>query len=243
MDVSFFTDEGVAVPGVTTAEMREIDRIAVEETGPNLFQMMENAGRNLAAVCLDSLGSRRRSSRVVVLAGTGGNGGGGMAAGRHLASRGVHVDVAVTDVDRLGEVPRVQLDLLRLAGGDVVADPAGLSGVDLVVDAVIGYGLGGAPDGRAGEFIEFAATSGAPVISLDVPSGVDATTGTTPGVAVAASTTMTLALPKTGLHGEHTGRLLLGDIGIPRAVHERAGVAVLGDVFGGRWVVPLRIER
>jgi hypothetical protein len=72
------------VPAVTAAEMREIDRIAAGETGPNLFQMMENAGRNLALQAIEVLGPDWRERHILVLAGGGGNGGGGICAARHL---------------------------------------------------------------------------------------------------------------------------------------------------------------
>ncbi len=243
MDVRFTTENGVSVPAVTTEQMREIDRVAIEETGPNLLQMMENAGRSLASVCIEMLGADWPGARIVVMAGTGGNGGGGIAAGRHLANRGVRTDVVITDADRLGEVPRLQLELLRHAGGRVAADPRNVADADLVVDAVIGYGLSSAPHGRAAELIDFVGRAAAPVVALDVPSGVDSTTGERPGLAVTATVTMTLALPKTGLHAAETGRLLLADIGIPAAVYDRVGVALEGPVFDRRWVVPLHVER
>ncbi len=85
----WITDTGVKVPAVTEAQMREIDHIAVEETGPNLFQMMENAGRNLALAAIGMLGDAWQDARVLVMAGSGGNGGGGICAARHLANRDV----------------------------------------------------------------------------------------------------------------------------------------------------------
>ena len=68
----FVTEFGVDVPALTTEQMRELDRIAMEETGPNLFQMMENAGRNLAQVAIDMLGRTWEAARITVLAGPGG---------------------------------------------------------------------------------------------------------------------------------------------------------------------------
>ena len=217
--------------------MREIDRIAIEEVGPNLFQMMENAGRNLASVALDMLPAGRTRT-VLVLAGTGGNGGGGLAAGRHLANHGVRVLTSLTSAYRLGEVPAAQLALLRHAGGEVTTTPP--AEVDLVVDALIGYSLRGAPTGVGAELIEWVASVDAPILSLDVPSGLEATTGETPGAVVAADRTLTLALPKTGLCHPAAGALTLGDIGIPAEVYRRAGVAGAADVFRDRYLVPLR---
>ena len=91
---SFRTATGVTVPAITTEQMREVDRVAIEEVGPNLFQMMETAGRNLALSAIELLGSDWPRTPIVVLAGTGGNGGGGIAAARHLANRGADVAVA-----------------------------------------------------------------------------------------------------------------------------------------------------
>ncbi len=113
----FVTDRGIAVPAVTTDQMREVDRIAIEETGPNLFQMMENAGRNLARHAIDVLGSGWERARIVVLSGTGGNGGGGICAARHLANRRAHVTLVLLAPDSLGEVPRFQRKVFQAAGG------------------------------------------------------------------------------------------------------------------------------
>jgi NAD(P)H-hydrate epimerase len=74
----FFTHAGIEVPAVTADQMREVDRIAMEETGPNLFQMMENAGRNLALLAIEVLGRGWEKARIITLAGGGGNGGGGI---------------------------------------------------------------------------------------------------------------------------------------------------------------------
>lgn len=94
-----------------------------------------------------------------------------------------------------------------------------------MVDAIIGYSLGGASRDAPREMIAWTAAQTAPVISLDVPSGVDATSGKAPGAHVLASTTLTLALPKTGLDVAAAGDLFLADIGIPREVYRRSGIA------------------
>ena len=93
--VRFLTPSGMQLPAVTADGMREIDRIAIEEAGPNLFQMMENAGRNLALQAIEVLGPTWRERHVVVLAGAGGNGGGGICAARHLANRGADVTLVL----------------------------------------------------------------------------------------------------------------------------------------------------
>ena len=238
INCTFIEGNGRRVPAVDAAEMLEVDRIAIEETGPNLYQMMENAGRNLALEAQEMLGEEWPTATIVVLAGTGGNGGGGLTAGRHLRNHGGNVCALVTDVDRLGEVPGRQLEIFRHSGGELLStlpDEA-----MLIIDAVIGYSLRGAPRGGALEMIEYANASPAPVLSLDVPSGVDSTTGEAPGAAIAATRTMTLALPKYGLCSAQAGDIVLADIGIPAEVYARLGRAEAGAVFNGRYRVPLR---
>jgi NAD(P)H-hydrate epimerase len=233
---TFLTETGLAVPAVDTDQMREIDRVATEELGPNLFQMMENAGRNLALTVIDRLGADWRDRPVTVLSGTGGNGGGGICAARHLANRGVDVTVVISDPNRLGQVPAHQLAVFGATDGRVEGsrsmtdlEPA------LIVDALIGYGLGGPPRGVVAEMIEWAIDSGVPIVSLDVPSGIDSTTGHTPGVHVAADVTLTLALPKTGLDTATSGELWLADIGIPIGVYRRVGIDVPPTLFGSAY--------
>ena len=238
---TFVTDAGVEVPAITTDQMREVDRVAIEEVGPNLYQMMENAGRNLALTVLETLGAKWASAPIVVLAGTGGNGGGGICAARHLANRGADVTVAITDPEGLASVPNQQLEVYRGTPGKL-ADLADLDTLrpGLVVDAIIGYSLGGAPRGLARRTIEWIGDQPAPVISLDVPSGIDSTTGEASGVHVRASVTLTLALPKTGLDVATVGELWLADIGIPREVYRRVGIDVPTRVFGDRFRVAVR---
>ena len=134
--------DGIPVPSVTAEEMREIDRIAVEETGPNLLQMMENAGRSLTELALARLppGPRRT---LVILAGGGGNGGGGICAARHLANRGHQVLLCLADPGRLSTAAGAQQAIFRHTQGREVriGELEGLR-PDLVLDALIGI-----PDG------------------------------------------------------------------------------------------------
>jgi hypothetical protein len=87
------------------------------------------------------------------------------------------------------------------------------------------------PHGVAAELIRWMSSRTAPVVSLGVPSGVDSTTGTAPGAYVRATTTMTLAFPKTGLDADPVGELWLADIGIPREVYRRVGVQLPDGLF------------
>lgn len=239
----FFTETGIEVPSVTEEQMREIDRIALEETGPNLFQMMENAGRNLALLALERLGPVWYDSTVLVLAGTGGNGGGGICAARHLANRGVKVKLCVADPNALGAVPAFQLKIFQSTSGkEVTKDRLKEEPVNLILDALIGYSLKRAPTGVFAELIQWVNQADVPVLSLDIPSGVDATTGETPGEFVRPRWTMTLALPKKGLFLERASKLFLADIGIPEGTYRRMGLPYVSP-FGNHYWIPLFCRR
>lgn len=244
MGLKFFTNEGLEVPSVTTAQMIEVDRVAIEDTGPNLVQMMENAGRNLALQAIACLGERWQQANIIVLAGSGGNGGGGICAARHLANRGANVTLCLSSpIERLKEVPGWQRHIFQATPGKeiVIADLlASDEPVDLIIDALIGYSLRSAPRGDARVLIEWANATDAPVLSLDTPSGVDSTTGETPGEFIQANWTMTLALPKTGLLPEKTGELILADIGIPAGAYAWESLKLdYRAPFGDRYHIPL----
>lgn len=209
-----------SVGWITEAQMIEVDRIMIEDLHIELKQMMENAGRNLAHAVLGSC----TPTRVAVLAGSGGNGGGGLVAARHLANAGVDVVVTTTRPDdNLSPVAAHQLDILRRMGVEISDVP---ESYDVAIDALIGYSLRGAPQGRTAELIDQLASYTGTVVALDTPSGLDVTTGETPGVCVIADLTVTLALPKVGLRQrKNVGELLLADISVPRAVTAALGPA------------------
>jgi NAD(P)H-hydrate epimerase len=199
--------------------------------------MMENAGRNLALNVMDMLDSA--TGEVTVLAGAGGNGGGGLCCARHLHNRGFKVWVVLDrDPRMLHGAAANQLNILQAAGLQP-ADPTQASELmrrsQIVVDALIGYSLRGAPQGKAAELINLCNQDAAPVLSLDIPSGLDATTGTTPGLVVHPERTLTLALPKTGLTNVE-GDLYLADIGIPPEVYHRLGLSFEPPFGKGYWI-------
>lgn len=244
MSIKFLTDTGIEVPSVTTKQMIEVDRVAMEETGPNLFQMMENAGRNLALQAIDCLGENWQQANIVVLSGSGGNGGGGICGARHLANRGAKVKLCLSSPDRLKEVPQWQRHIFQSTSNQEIKISeltASTEPVDLIIDALIGYSLRAAPRGNALELIQWANNTGAPILSLDTPSGVDSTTGETPGEYIHARWTMTLALPKTGLLPDKTGKLILADIGIPPGAYSWKTLQLkYTPPFGDRFRIPLQ---
>ena len=142
------------IPFLTTAQMREVDRLMIEDYGIELIQMMENAGRNLAAAARQIFLAGDPVGRpVAVLCGTGGNGGGGMVAARRLIGGGAEVTVWLTK--RPGDfagIPAHQLGILQTLGAElIVADGVPELDADLVLDAIIGYSLSGPPRGAAAD--------------------------------------------------------------------------------------------
>lgn len=208
-----------SVPWIDEADMIEVDRVMIDDLHIELLQMMENAGRHLARLVLEGANPRT----VAVAAGSGGNGGGGLVAARHLANAGVEVAVVTTrSIEDMTAAPAHQLDILERMGVAVVD---ALPSVDVVVDALIGYSLRGAPRGRSAELIRQSAEASI-VVSLDTPSGLDVNTGDVPGDAVRADAALTLALPKVGLRSsELVGELYLADISVPPAVAREFGSA------------------
>lgn len=208
MSAGYPTLRAAEVPWLKVAQMAEADRLAVDEFGIELLQMMEHAGSCLAELTH----TVAPPGPVVVLAGGGNNGGGGLCAARHLADRGRDVSV-VLGTDRLGSAVHHHIRTLREMGIVPVATPRDDA---VVVDALVGYGLTGPLRGRAAELA--ARTAGHFVVSLDFPSGYGA-----PG-AVSPSATLTLALPKDGLRG--FAPLFLADLGLPTALWSRMGLDV-----------------
>lgn len=235
------------VPSVDRDTMLAADHIATDRIGLGLLQMMENAGHQLADLTRLILGGSVSARRVVVLAGTGNNAGGGMVAARHLADWGADVCVLFArPVLRLRPGPCAQLEPMLAAGARAAVTGHDIAGADLaaetqgadtVLDALIGYSLSGPPDAPYQRLMELAAHARGPVISLDIPSGIDASSGERPGRAVHADATLALALPKRGMTtGEglrFSGVGYLADIGMPASIFAELGVPADGLFASG----------
>lgn len=223
-------------PGISVAQMREVDRLMVEEYGVTLLQMMENAGRSLAALARRLLGGSLAGARIVALVGPGNNGGGGLVAARHLVNAGATVMLALAAEPPLVRVaPEQQRRILAQMGmiGSHHATapddlPALLRLADLTVDALLGYSGHGAPREPIASFIRAANSASAPRIALDLPSGLDGDSGVPGAPTISAAATLTLAWPKTGLltpvAHPLVGRLYLADINVPEAVYHKVGM-------------------
>ena len=237
------------VPFLTTEQMIEVDRAMMEDYHIELMQMMENAGRNLAHLARERfLDGDPPGKPVVVLAGTGGNGGGALVAARRLHNWGARVQVVLAQpTDKLTPVPAHQLDILTHLRVPVRAaqEIDALTTPAVVLDGLIGYSLRGVPRGAAAVLIRWANGQPVPILALDVPSGIDAGTGTVYDPAIRATATMTLALPKKGLRlpGAEAlvGELYLADIGVPPELYASLALNLsVGPLFRRADVIRLR---
>jgi NAD(P)H-hydrate epimerase len=233
-----------AVPSVTAAQMAEVDRLTIEKLGIPVEVLMENAGRQIAAAARAYLGGSVAGKRVIGLVGSGNNGGDAAVALRHLVNWGARVRAEIAaPQERLRETTRHQITrLLATTSEAAIVHDASQRGLrdldaDLLIDGLLGYSARGAPRETVAALIGAANASGIPILAVDLPSGIDPDTAATPGVAIRASATVTLALPKTGLVDPkargHVGDLLLADIAIPHAAFARLGVDTTRLFEGG----------
>ncbi len=220
---------------VTAAEMREIDRRAMEEFGIPGVVLMENAGLSVVRAV-----RRAGGRRVLILCGPGNNGGDGLVAARHLyREKEVGVWLAAPPESYRGDA-LINLNILGklghplqvLSGRDDLRRLASdLARADLVVDALLGTGTARAVTGMLSEAIGLVNDCGVPVLAVDIPSGVCADSGRILGIAVRAAKTVTFGLPKRGLFlfpgAACAGETEVADIGLPPALLSGHGLRLL----------------
>jgi len=224
---------------LNAAQMREADRRTIDDIGIPSLVLMENAGRQ-AVAAMEAMYSDLSDRQVAVLCGRGNNGGDGFVIARTLVQRGI--DVAVFLIGSVGDVrgdARVNLEILGRLGLTVVevADSQAwelhfseVSDCTLIVDAIFGTGLNAPVSGFIESVIADVNTSGLPVVSIDLPSGLSADSAEPIGPSIEAGLTITIAAPKLPLvlpPGElRAGDIVIADIGIP--------IEVLDNVTGPR---------
>ncbi len=205
---------------LTAEEMSRAEKLAAE-AGVSTLTMMENAGR---AATEEVVRRFPRGSRVAVLCGPGNNGGDGFVCARYLRERGYQVRLALHG--RRDDLKRDPKEMARR--WDEAIEPFSvqcLEGAQVIVDAIYGTGLHEDVTGVVAQVIEEVTVRALPVVAIDVPTGIDATSGAVRGVAFKAVSTVTFFRRKTG-HVLLPGRLYCGDvraaeIGIPASVIEQ----------------------
>ncbi len=205
---------------LSAAEMAEADRLTIAG-GTAGLTLMENAGK---AVAQAVVGRQSAGGRVVVLAGPGNNGGDGFVAARLLAERGYAVTILL-----VGALEKLKGDAAAAAKawdrGVAAAKPDELAGADIIIDALFGAGLDRPVSGLAHAMIEAVNAQAAPVVAVDLPSGINGTTGAVMGAAIKAQQTVTFFRKKPGhllMPGRgYCGKVSVAPIGIPATVLER----------------------
>jgi hydroxyethylthiazole kinase-like uncharacterized protein yjeF len=232
-----------ALGDLTSEDVARLDAAAADR-GVTTLQLMEVAGWQVARCAWHRLGG---PAHVSVVAGYGNNGGDGLVAARHLATWGCTVRVLVLGSEaRVRGVVRDHVLSARRCGVDVVVDedPGLVGGVlgqsELGVDAILGTGLRSAPREPQARAIRAINQSGIPMLSIDVPSGLDATTGEAFDPTVRAALTCTLTAMKRGLRRggapAHAGEVWVADIGMPATAWLEAGLLRPPGVTGGELV-------
>jgi len=215
-------------PLISSAQVKAADALAHERFGIAIDWLMEAAGWHVARFC---------EGRTVVACGVGNNAGDGLAAARHLHRWGRLASVACVDQGRLRGPAEQELNALRKLGIDVTGTLL-FEGAEVVLDAIFGTGISRAPEGNFAAWIEAINSSGASVVSVDVPSGLDADSGVAYAPSVQAHTTVTLGLPKPGLSladgPRLAGQVWVADIGMPLEVYSELGMEVPQTLFSAQ---------
>ncbi len=236
----------------SAAQMREMDRRTIEDFGVPSIVLMENAALRVVDVIAERFGPLK-GKRIAVVCGKGNNGGDGLAIARHLATRlGAEVTIwlAANPADLSGDAAlnyrmAQAFGVTTRRSGSTELGRGGFA--DLVVDALLGTGIKGGVDEKFAIHVNAMNDSGCPIVSVDVPSGLDADTGNVEGACVKATLTVTFALPKFGLlvypGAEYVGELVVADIGMPRQVMaaEDIKVSMTEAVDVARWL-PARVN-
>lgn len=213
----------------TAAEMRQIDKTAIEQYGIPGMVLMENAGKAVVC-CLENSYDTLQDKKIYIFAGKGNNGGDGFVIARHLFNKGAKVKVFLLgDRSDVQGDARANLTILLNMGiefleihedRDWTKVRVAAAFADCLIDALLGTGFHGEVTGRMATAIEIINTSGKKVVSVDLPSGIEADTGKAAALAVKADHTVTFALVKPGLllypGAYYTGKIEIADIGIPR---------------------------
>ncbi|RPI02721.1 MAG: NAD(P)H-hydrate dehydratase [Calditrichaeota bacterium] len=214
---------------VTAEEMAKIDQSAIQDIGIPGMVLMENAGRGIAEIVCARLTAPDRRL-VYIFCGPGNNGGDGFVIARYLINRGFHVYTWMLGSPRTDSDADKNLKILQKMGHQpsIIIQPSDLplQTPDLIIDALLGTGAKGGLKGLYADVVNYMNAQQAPILSVDIPTGVDADSGMVEGAAVFADVTTTMALPKRGLlfspGREHCGDLRIIDIAFPATVVEKS---------------------
>jgi hydroxyethylthiazole kinase-like uncharacterized protein yjeF len=207
---------------LTGEAARSLDRKVSGKFGISTLVLMENAGSSVAGEALSSLKTKKR---LAIFCGKGNNGGDGLVAARHLSAQGIKPDIFLAcGITQVENEAKTNLNILLKLKARVIPLSRGavkkldLSKYDLIIDALLGIGLSGQVKGIYADLIRLINSSGTRVISVDIPSGLDADTGKILGSCVRADRTVTFVAKKRGMAAAdgpaYCGKIIVADLGI-----------------------------
>jgi len=205
---------------VTNSFMRQIDKFTIEKIGIPGVVLMENAGRSVSEQSIKFLSAKRKAN-VIIFCGGGNNGGDGFVTARHLVNSGIKLTIVLTKpYNAYTGDALINLNIIRKMNIPIVKKTKNLRGYDLIIDALLGTGAKGEIREPYKNIIEQINDSNKPVISVDIPSGLNGDTGDACGAAVKANITVTMGCPKKGMlkrkARKYVGKLAVADIGFPK---------------------------
>lgn len=209
-------------------EAKEIDGISIQKIGIPSFVLMERAAMKAAELTAKIV--HKESDRILIVCGVGNNGGDGAACGRILMEQGFDVVIALLgDEANASEEMKQQLFIARNLLIPVITNPV-VEEYSVIIDAIFGIGLSREIKGDIAGIITEINESEATVISLDIPSGIDASDGSVLGMAVKADYTVTFGVMKRGLvlfpGTLYAGKVYVADVGFPKSAIEEAAPAI-----------------
>ena len=210
---------------VTSKEMQQIDKLAQEKFGIPSLTLMENAGIASLSFALDLLTKEKHTGKsIAIFCGKGNNGGDGLVIARKLLEKKIQVHTyLLCKVDDLKKDPAINFEKFLKTPGATFSENSTITPpintCSLIIDAIFGTGFKGKPNEPIASVINLINDSKVPVLAIDVPSGLDATTGQANGACIKAKHTITFGLPKTGFYKnagpKHTGKIIIKNIGFP----------------------------
>ena len=214
----------------TKAEMQEIDQTTIKNFNISPLIMLENAGKSLAVITREILNKNVYNKNILVLFGKGNNGAGGLIASRHLSNWGANVEVlSLFHSNDLKNNAKSQLQIIDNMKISII-NTVRNNNYDLIIDAIFGYNFKSPTNTHMNNIINHVNESKIFVISLDLPSCLDADDGIVNDVTVKSNLTLTLGFPKKGLFNlesrKYVGELYLADISIPNSIYSKFGINI-----------------
>lgn len=207
---------------VTADDIKKLDLICEQRFGIPVETLMENAGRAVALKTIEWINKNKFSiKKIAVICGSGNNGGDGLVSARYL-NKNFSVDVFLTrPQDQLKDLPKINLEKIKKLNIPVI-DDINFENYDLLIDAILGVGTKERLKQETEDLIKKINNSNKPIISIDLPSGMNSDTGEILGACIKSNLTVTLGFPKKGFQNpsakDFLGELVVVDIGYPKNI-------------------------